>query len=115
MGWTQPRTFTAGEIIPATDLNLYVRDNLAFLKERMQVGNTTVTPVAGVPTSVTVAFPIPFESPPRVMVSASTTVIGGTVLGVSADEFTNVSFRATVTRTTAVTTTLVWLAVQQDD
>ena len=32
MGWNQPRTFTAGEIITASILNTHLRDQLRFLK-----------------------------------------------------------------------------------
>ena len=31
MTWTDPKTFTVGELLTAADLNAYVRDNLAFL------------------------------------------------------------------------------------
>jgi len=31
MVWTDPKTFTVGELLTAADLNAYVRDNLDFL------------------------------------------------------------------------------------
>ena len=31
MTWTDPKTFTVGELLTAADLNTYVRDNLDFL------------------------------------------------------------------------------------
>ena len=114
MGWTNPRTWVAGEIPTAQQFNTHVRDNLAFLKERVQAGTTEITPVANVPTSVIVTFPIPFASPPRVIISPASTVIGTTVLGVGADEETNTQFRATVLRTNTTLTGVRWLATQLD-
>ena len=114
MGWTTPRTWVAGEIPTANRLNLHVRDNLRFLKERVQAGTTEITPVANVPTSVTVTFPVPFASPPRVIISPASTVIGSAVLGVGADSETNTSFRATVLRTNTTLTGVRWLATQLD-
>lgn len=34
MGWTTPITWNTGDLIDAADLNTYLRDNLAFLKDR---------------------------------------------------------------------------------
>ena len=58
MAWTNPRTFVAGEYVTAGDLNTHVRDNLAFLKERVQAGTVAITPVANTPTTVVVTFPV---------------------------------------------------------
>ena len=49
MAWTNPRTWVAGEIMPGRRPQPHVRDNLAFLKERVQVGTTAITPVATPP------------------------------------------------------------------
>ena len=117
MVWTTPRTFVAGEMIPAADLNLYVRDNLAFLKERIQAGTVAITPVAGTPTSVTVTFPIPFSSPPRVIISPATSSVGtgGTqVEGCGADSETTTQFRATILRNNTTVTNCRWVATLLD-
>lgn len=39
MAWTTPKTWTTGELVTATDLNTHVRDNLSFLKTKVDAGS----------------------------------------------------------------------------
>lgn len=114
MAWTNPRTFVAGEMIPAADLNTYVRDNLDFLKPRVQAGSVSITPVANTATSTTVVFPVPFASAPRVVVSPGTVNPGTQVKGVSATSTTTTQFTAWVYRTNTTNTPVRWVATLLD-
>lgn len=114
MAWTDPRTFVSGEILNAGIFNTHVRDNLAFLKERVQAGTVNIVPVANTPTSATVTFPVPFSAAPRVIVSAHSIFVGTQVLGVGADSETTTTCRVTVTRTNTSTTTIRWVATLLD-
>ena len=77
MAWTNPKTWSFGEVLTSTDMNTYVRDNTAdlrLLKETgPQTGNYTLTAgdefavvamnaastaTVTVPTNATVAFPV---------------------------------------------------------
>ena len=110
MAWTTPRTYVGGELLTATILNTDIRDNLNALKDRIQSGTVSITPVANTPTSITVTFPVAFASTPSVIVSAASGVVGSTVLGVGGDTETTTDFRATVYRTNTTLTTLRWIA-----
>lgn len=49
MAWTAPKTFNTGDVLPASDLNTHLRDNLIFLHNRGAdlASATTVTPTHG--------------------------------------------------------------------
>ena len=69
MAWTVPSTWVSAAVLTAAQLNAQVRDNLAYLKDRTQVGSGTVTTVAASVVSVAVTFPTPFPVTPKVTVT----------------------------------------------
>jgi hypothetical protein len=53
MGWTSPRTWVAGAVVTAAQLNAHLRDNLAALLPLDQVAWTSYTPTLTQSASVT--------------------------------------------------------------
>ena len=110
MVWTNPRTWLAGEQIPASEMNESVRDNLDFLKVRIQAGTVNITPVADTPTSIGVTFPVTFGAEPNVVVSPASTAVGTAIKGVSATSPSTTGFTAWVYRTNTTVTAVRWVA-----
>lgn len=115
MVWTTPRTWISGDYVTAGGLNTDIRDNLNHIKNRVQTGTVAITPVSGVPTSVTVTFERAFNTTPRVLVTALTTSVGSganEVSGVGAHTESASSFVATITRNNTSVTNVRWLAME---
>lgn len=71
-----PYTFAAGDVATKERLDSLLPPTVN------QAGVVQITPVANTPTSIYVAFPTPFASAPRVLVTAQTIYIGSVVKGV---------------------------------
>lgn len=96
--------FVANEVATAANLNSLLPPMAS------QAGLARVTPVANVATSVTVTFPTPFVSPPRVVATAQTIVPGSQVQQVWVSNVTTTGFKAWVLRTNTTKTTIGWQA-----
>jgi hypothetical protein len=97
-------TFTDGEVATKAKLDAILPGLLS------QAGLVKVTPVANTPTSVHIDFPTPFLTPPHVVATAYTTVIGSSVQGVSVASITTTGFDLYVYRVNTVNTTVAWQA-----
>ena len=73
MAWTAPRTWVAAEQPPAATLNTHIKDNLAYLKDRIQSGTVTITTVAAGTADGVITFPVAFSSAPNVIAIPITT------------------------------------------
>lgn len=78
----------------------------------IQSGTVSITPVANVPTSVTVTFKKTFRAMPIVVATGNSTGPGTTFLGVSVSDETTTSVTIYITRTNAVTTSVRWIAME---
>ena len=81
-------------------------------ENNLQAGGVNITPVANQPTYVTVTFPTAFSTIPRVIVSAKSSGIGTTVLGVSSHNVSTTGFNLYITRKDATTTGVDWVAYE---
>ena len=77
--------------------------------KNVQSGSITVTPRANTALSKNITFATPFEHAPQVVVTPNTASPQNCHVGVSA--ITTTGFTVTLYRTTAVSTTLRWIAV----
>lgn len=66
---------------------------------------------SGSHTAESVVFDEPFPSPPTVMVTAVSAVVGSIVSGVGATGVTSEGFTAQILRTNATASNVAWLAV----
>lgn len=96
--------FVANEVATAANLNTLLPPRIT------QSGLTRITPVANTATSVTVKFPTPFSSTPRVFVTAQTVVPGSQVQQVWVSSVTTTGFTAWILRTNTTKTTIAWQA-----
>lgn len=103
--WQDPVQFTTGQPIAASLLNQGAAGLIA------QGGLASITPVANVPTSVSVTFPTPFDSTPTVVTCAGTTAPGSQVLGTGATEVDSTGCKVWITRTNTTGTGVYWIAL----
>ena len=77
-------------------------------------GIQSVIPVANVPTSVQITFPVGrFSAPPAVIVGMNTTVPGNFVKAVSASSVTATGFLLWVNRSNTTNTSTFWVAMER--
>lgn len=77
----------------------------------LQWGVESITPVANMPTSKAVTFPVSYTSVPMVLTTAITTVPGSSVSGSASANITETGFDAFVTRNSTTNTSVGWIAI----
>lgn len=77
----------------------------------LQWGVESITPVANMPTSKAVTFPVAYTSVPMVLTTAITTVPGSSVSGNASANITETGFDAFVTRNSTTNTSVGWIAI----
>ena len=77
----------------------------------LQWGVESITPVANMPTSKAVTFPVAYTSVPMVLTTAITTVPGTSVSGNASANITETGFDAFVTRNSTTNTSVGWIAI----
>ena len=92
------------------DTRLNAAEGAINAAPQIQSGRAVVTPDAASPTSVDVEFPAPFSVPPEMTASALSGV-PGTVQEVTVDAITTTGARIWIRRTSAVSTSISWIAV----
>ena len=92
------------------DTRLGAAEDVINATPQIQSGRVVVTPAADTPTSVDVVFPVPFSVPPEMTASALSGV-PGTVQEVTVDAITTTGARIWMRRTSAVNTSVSWIAV----
>lgn len=79
---------------------------------QFRMGSPSITPVANTNTSLTVAYSAPFRTgPPRVVVSARSSVIGTTVTNVVVNNVGQSTFDVVIRRSNTTATTVDYWAV----
>lgn len=97
-------TFVANEVATAANLNSLLPPFAT------QAGIVRVTPVANTATSISVTFPTPFISVPRVFATGQTVVPGSEVKQVWVSNVTTTGFTGWVLRSNTTKTTIAWQA-----
>lgn len=77
---------------------------------QVQAGRVVITPTANTPTSAEVTFPVAFRAVPEMTASALSSV-PGTVTEITVDAITTTGARIWMHRTSAITTSVSWIAV----
>lgn len=77
----------------------------------LEIGSVLISPVADTPTAVTVTFSSKFPTPPIVLTTTATTVIGKTVLGHTSANITNTTADIYITRTNSTNTRVQYIAI----
>lgn len=99
---------TGGTPIP--DLN--VAANIFRINSQpLQSGMVTIVPVANTPTKATVTFPTAYSSPPHVVATGESAVIGSQLQGVSVANITNTTVDIYIYRTNTNSTNVHWIAM----
>ena len=109
-GGLDQRVTTAEGLTDDLDTRLTAAEGAISAAPQIQSGRAVVTPDAASPTSVDVVFPAPFSAPPEMTASALSGV-PGTVQEVTVDAITTTGARIWIRRTSAVSTSISWIAV----
>jgi hypothetical protein len=86
-------------------------NTLKIAGQPIQSGSVSITPVASTPTKVTVTFPTPYTSPPHVVATGESAVVGSQLQGVSVANITNTTVDIYIYRTNTNATTVHWIAM----
>ena len=92
------------------DTRLTAAEGSVAALPQVQAGRVVINPVADTPTSVDVTFPVPFRAVPE-MTASGLSGVPGTVVEVTVDAITTTGARIWMRRTSAVTTSVSWIAV----